>query len=115
MFVHGAICFLRWSRACPELEDELPQFADKVDGIEGSLEIKSPSAGFHYDYRIPGTSMIYHCSDGFDLGDNTNPDQVLLCQANMRVDFSQVKRCKRKRSFEIKCFVKGSFFSQEMC
>ena len=102
-------CFLRWSRACPELKDELPQFADKVDGIEGSLEIKSPSPGFHYEYRIPGTSMIYHCSDGFDLGDNTNPDQVLTCQANRRVDFSLVKRCKRKQPVEIKYFVDEIF------
>ena len=93
-------CF-RWSRSCPELKDKLSQFAVKTEGLDGSLEIKSAKQGFSMDHRIPGTSMIYKCSDGFDLGEenNTNPDQMLSCQANLKVDFSRVAQCKRKKIF----------------
>ena len=49
--------------------------------------------------RIAGTSVLYHCSDGFDLGDTTNPGQVLSCLGNLLVDFSLVRQCKRKSEY----------------
>ena len=35
---------------------------------------------------IPGTSFNYKCSTGFGVADESNPDQVLSCTANFKVE-----------------------------
>ena len=83
-----------WTRACPHLEDRIYSMADSSQGPTGWLELKSPNTGFDRKYRIPGTSMKYKCSRGFDLANDTNPEQVLTCQASRLVDLSNVAQCK---------------------
>ena len=36
--------------------------------------------------KIPGTSFNFKCSLGFGLADDSNPDQVLSCTTNRRVE-----------------------------
>ena len=48
-------------------------------------------------YRIPGTEFKYKCSEGFELPDHTNPDQVLQCRGNFLVDTSSVQSCVPKK------------------
>ena len=76
------------------MKDRLPQYADKVEGITGYLEVYEPTY-VPASQRVAGSSVMYHCSAGYDLGDNTNPGQIFHCQANLHVDFSAVRQCKR--------------------
>ena len=81
-----------WRRDCPELKSKLTEFADS-SLIPGWLELKSPLTGFSVDQRVAGTQYNYRCSEGFELPDHTNPDQVLTCQGTRAVDTSAVSSC----------------------
>ena len=85
-----------WNRACPEMEDKIYEMSNNTLGPEGWLELKHASTGFNKKYRVPGTTMKYKCSTGYDLEDESNPYQEVTCQASRKVDFSNIKPCKRK-------------------
>ena len=75
--------------------------SDAVDnslGLTGGfLELVGAETGFDQNYRIPGTSMKYQCSEGFDIGSGSNPVQTLTCTAGRKVDFSGLSQCRRKK------------------
>ena len=81
-----------WRRDCPDLKSKLTEFADS-SLIPGWLELKSALTGFSVDQRVAGTQYNYRCSEGFELPDHSNPDQVLTCQGTRAVDTSAVSSC----------------------
>ena len=93
-----------WDRACPDLKEQIT-LGDAVDNslglAGGSLGLVGAEAGFDQRYRIPGTSMKYQCSEGFDTGNGNNPVQTLTCTAGRKVDFSGISQCRRKGSHRI--------------
>ena len=88
-----------WDRACPDLKEQIT-LSDAVDnslGLSGGyLELVGAEAGFDQKYRIPGTSVNYQCSQGFDTGSGNNPVQTLTCTAGRKVDLSGLLQCRRK-------------------
>ena len=84
-----------WGRSCPEMKDQLHALADNTLA-KGWLGIAGPDTGGDVRYRIPGTRMKYKCSAGFVLPNATNPDQLLECNGNMKVDTSHITHCERK-------------------
>ena len=75
----------------------MSEAVDNSLGLTGGyLELVGAETGFEQSYRIPGTSMKYQCSQGFDTGNGNNPVQVLTCSAGRKVDFSGLSQCRRK-------------------
>ena len=95
---------LSWDRACPDLKEKITR-TDAVDnslGLTGGyLGLVGAEAGFDQRYRVPGTTMKYQCSEGFDIGNGDNPVQSLTCTAGRKVDFSGVSQCRRKSKIKI--------------
>ena len=94
-----------WRRDCPDLKSKLTEFADN-SLIPGWLELKSGLSGFSVEQRVAGTQFNYRCSQGFELPDHSNPDQVLTCQGTRAVDTSAVTSCVGKfvlHSKTLKC------------
>ena len=80
----------------------------RIDAIDNSLGLTGgylglagAEAGFDQRYRVPGTTMWYQCSEGFDIGNGDNPVQSLTCTAGRKVDFSGVSQCRRKSIIKI--------------
>ena len=83
------------------MENRLYQFADNSE-TSGWLEIASAGGASTLEsnsmrFRIPGTEFKYKCSEGFELPDHSNPDQVLQCRGNFLVDTSAVQSCVPKK------------------
>ena len=93
------ITLISWDRACPDLKEHIT-LVDAVDNslglTGGSLELVGAETGFDQRYRVPGTTMKYQCSEGFDIGNGDNPVQSLTCTAGRKVDFSGLTQCRRK-------------------
>ena len=87
-----------WSRSCPDLQTAIANSVtvDNSKGLDGSLQLVGAATGFDSRYRIPGSTMKYKCSKGFDVGDGTNPEQLFICRFKRQVDFGIVKKCERK-------------------
>ena len=84
-----------WQRECPDMELKLHHLANNTLAT-GWLERVGAASGFHVSYRIPGTTMKYKCSNGFDLPNGTNPNQLLSCSANRKVDTTHIDHCERE-------------------
>ena len=93
----NSIYFLHrgWGRSCPGMESKFHNLANN-SLAKGWLGIVGADTGGHTSYRIPGTRMKYKCSAGFVLPNATNPDQLLECNGNMKVDTSHITHCERK-------------------
>ena len=65
---------------------------------------------------IPGTSFNYKCSTGFGVADESNPDQVLSCTANFKVEgLDAIQICEGKTRKDKKlCATYLSYFSSRM-
>ena len=92
-----------WNRSCPDLQTAIANSVtvDNSKGVNGYLELVGAATGFDYRYRIPGSTMKYKCSNGFDIGDGTNPEQLLICSFDRKVSFGNVQKCQRKISTKI--------------
>ena len=75
----------------PLLEVKITEAVDLIKDNKDQAE-----AGFDQRYRVPGTTMKYQCSEGFDIGNGDNPVQSLTCTAGRKVDFSGLTQCRRK-------------------
>ena len=84
-----------WQRDCPDMEYQLRDLAN-TSLADGWLQRISADTGFNLNYRIPGTRMKYKCSAGFSLPNNSNPDQILSCSANRKVETTHIAHCERK-------------------
>ena len=83
---------IRWYRHCPDLYDELPQFAN-ISQVEGYLEFQdagNDSRTGSIAYRIPGTEFKYKCGPGFELPDKINPIKYIRCQGSRKMETSEV-------------------------
>ena len=75
----------------------MSEAVDNSLGLTGGyLELVGAENGFEQSYRIPGTSLKYQCSQGFDTGNGNNPVQTLTCTAGRKVDLSGLSQCRRK-------------------
>ena len=89
----------RWYRHCPDLLDELPEFAEtvKVDGYLALDDAGDDSRTGGIGYRIPGTEYKYKCGPGFELPDHTNPIRNIRCQGSRKIETSEITEiCIRK-------------------
>ena len=87
-----------WERGCPELTEQISDLAD-TSQVQGWLGLSGADTGSFSAHRIPGTAFKYKCSTGFEVSTNSNPDQLLVCQGSLLVDFSSVSTCVRKCYF----------------